>query len=72
MVLLSNDNSINIRNNHILKCLEKKKNNFNVFVIPLTTPLKETYVIDDIFVNVLKDNIVNLTDNDINTIFHSK
>lgn len=72
MVLISNDNALNIKNNHILKCLEKKKNTFNMFVIPLTTPLKETYVIDDISVNVLKDNIVNLTDNDIKTIFHSK
>jgi len=36
MVLLSSENTINIKNNHMLKCLEKKKNSFNVFVIPAT------------------------------------
>ena len=42
MVLLSNDNSLNIKNYHMLKCLEKKKTNFNVVVVPLSNnDLKE-------------------------------
>jgi hypothetical protein len=42
MVLLSNDNSLNIKNYHMLKCLEKKKTNFNVVVLPLSNnDLKE-------------------------------
>jgi len=36
MVLLSNDNSLTIKNYHMLKCLVKKKTNFNVIVLPLS------------------------------------
>ena len=50
MVLLSNDNSLNIKNYHMLKCLEKKKINFNVVVLPLSkNDLKEQ---DDILYNI--------------------
>jgi hypothetical protein len=43
MVLLSNDNHMIIRKNHLLKCLEQKKNSFKIFV----EELKETYHCDD-------------------------
>ena len=50
MVLLSNDNPLNIKNYHMLKCLEKKKTNFNVVVLPLSkNDLKEQ---DDILYNI--------------------
>ena len=35
MVLLCNDNPSNIKKNSMLQCLNKKKQNFNIFVIPL-------------------------------------
>jgi len=35
MVLLCSENNFNIQKNHILKCLNKKKENFNIFIIPL-------------------------------------
>jgi hypothetical protein len=42
MVLLSNDNPLNIKNYHMLKCFEKKKTNFNVVILPLSkNDLKE-------------------------------
>jgi len=43
MVLLSNDNHMIIRKNHLLKSLEQKKNSFKIFV----EELKETYHCDD-------------------------
>jgi hypothetical protein len=62
MVLLSSENSFNINKNHILKCLEKKRNTFKIFV----EPLKETYVIEKApDMNIQFDN---LTDKDIETI----
>ena len=46
MVLLCSENNFNIQKNHILKCLNKKKENFNIFIIPLEKSLKEenTYI----------------------------
>ena len=35
MVLLCNDNPLNIKKYHMLQCLNKKKENFNIFVVPL-------------------------------------
>jgi len=62
MVLLSSENSLNINKNHILKCLEKKRNTFKIFV----EPLKEPYVIEKApDMNIQFDN---LTDKDIETI----
>jgi len=62
MVLLCNENSLNINKNHILKCLQKKKENFKIFV----EPLKEAYVIEKApSMNIQFDN---LTDKDIETI----
>jgi len=63
MVLLCNGNSLNINKNHILKCLEKKKENFKIFV----EPLRETYVIEK--APNMNIQFENLTDKDIETIF---
>jgi len=39
MVLLSNNNQLDIKKYHILQCLEKKRESFNVIVIPLNKTL---------------------------------
>ena len=62
MVLLCNDNPLNIKNNHILKCLEKKRGNFKIFV----EPLKEPYIIEK--APSMNIQFENLTDKDIETI----
>ena len=62
MVLLCNDNALNINKNHILKCLEKKRNTFKIFV----EPLKEPYVIEK--ADTMNIQLDNLTDKDIETI----
>ena len=49
-MVLCNKNQLNIKNHHMLKCLEKKKGSFNVYVVPLTKPL-------DIIDQYDKDNI---------------
>ena len=72
MVLLCNANHINIKNNHMLKCIEKKKNSFNIFVMPLKNILEETHIIDNNKnTNILIDNLSIHKENDINTIFQS-
>ena len=38
-MVLCNKNELNVKNHHMLKCLEKKKNLFNVYVVPLTKPI---------------------------------
>ena len=62
-MVLCNKNQLNIRNHHMLKCLEKKKNSFNVHIVPLTKPV-------DIIDQYDKDNI-DIVDND-NTVINSK
>jgi hypothetical protein len=42
MVLLSNNNQLNIKQYHILQCLQKKKESFNIFMVPLNKTLEET------------------------------
>jgi hypothetical protein len=42
MVLLSNNNPLNIKQYHMLQCLQKKKESFNIFVLPLNKTLDET------------------------------
>jgi uncharacterized Fe-S cluster protein YjdI len=37
-MVLCNVNSLNIKEHHMLKCLEKKKKVFNVHIVPLTKP----------------------------------
>jgi hypothetical protein len=39
-MVLCNANQLNIKNHHMLKCLERKKNSFNIIVIPLTEPIE--------------------------------
>jgi hypothetical protein len=63
MVLLSNDNPINIKKNHMLKCLEKKKQNFDIMIIPM----KEKIIIEESNKNINLD-FSNLTDKDIKDI----
>jgi len=70
MVLLSGGNHINIKKNHMLQCIERKKNSFQVFVIPLTKEEKEIYIINDT-TNVFNDTIDTLTEKDMSMIFQS-
>ena len=69
MVLLSHDNPVNIKNNSLLKCLEKKKNSFNVFVIPLKEKSNDIYTIND--TKPVANLMENLTDKDIAILFDS-
>jgi hypothetical protein len=62
MVLLCNDNPINIKNVHILKCLNKKRDNFKVKVVPLEESLKE----ENIFIN--QNLNINYDDKEMKTI----
>lgn len=39
-MVLCDKNQLNIKNHHMLKCLERKKNSFNVIVIPLTETIR--------------------------------
>jgi hypothetical protein len=55
MVLLCNENPINIKNNHMLKCLNKKKENFNIFIVPLEETLKEQNKDEFINLNITFD-----------------
>jgi len=72
MVLLCRENHINIKNNHMLKCIEKKKNSFNIFVMPLKNILEETHIIDNNKnTNIIIGDIPDLKEIDINMIFQS-
>ena len=62
-MVLCNTNQLNIKDHHMLKCLEKKKGLFNVYIVPLTKPL-------DIIDQYDKDNI-DIIDNG-NIIINSK
>ncbi len=66
MVLLCSENNINIKKNHMLKCLEKKKQSFEVFT--LAKPLKEEHLLEEC--NTI--NIVDLTDKDVKVLFETK
>ena len=58
-MVLCNNNSLNIKNHHMLKCLEKKKDSFNVYVVPLTKPIDRIDQYDkDNIVIVNNDNII--------------
>jgi len=67
MVLLCSENHINIKKNHLLKCLEQKKSSFKIFIEPLAEKNK---------INVHNDNNINLeytnltiSDSDIDKMF---
>ena len=66
MVLLCNNNQFNIKKNHILKCLEKKKESFNIFVVPLNKTIDKN---DTNNINLIEYKNVNISDADINSIF---
>jgi hypothetical protein len=56
----------------MLKCIEKKKNSFNIFVMPLKNILEETHIIDNNKnTNIIIGDIPDLKENDINMIFQS-
>ena len=38
-MVLCNNNSLKLKDHHMLKCLEKKKNSFDVCIVPLTKPI---------------------------------
>jgi len=58
-MVLCNINQLNIKNHHMLKCLEKKKDSFNVYVIPLTKPIDRIDQYDKVnIVIVNNDNII--------------
>ena len=64
MVLLSSDNQLNIKKYHILQCLEKKRESFNVIVIPLDKTLDKTLDKND-------NKNLNISDKDIESILSS-
>lgn len=68
MVLLSNDNHMIIKKNHMLKCLEKKRNSFKIFVEPLKEQLKEEETVKS---NNIDLNCENLKDDEIKKILQS-
>ena len=47
MVLLSNDNPIDIKRYHILQCLNKKRDNFKIEIVPLEETLKKQNITFD-------------------------
>jgi hypothetical protein len=56
----------------MLKCIEKKKNSFNIFVMPLKNILEETHIIDNNKnTNIIIGDIPDLKEIDINMIFQS-
>lgn len=68
MVLLSNDNHMIIKKNHMLKCLEKKKNSFKIFVETLKEQLKEEETVKS---NNIDFKCENLKDDEIKKILQS-
>jgi hypothetical protein len=56
----------------MLKCIEKKKNSFNIFVMPLKNILEETHIIDNNKnKNIIISDLSDIKEYDINTIFQS-
>ena len=64
-MVLCNINQLNIKSHHMLKCLEKKKDSFNIYVLPLTKPVNRIDQYD-------KDNIDIDIENNKNIIINSK
>ena len=58
-MVLCNKNQINIKNHHMLKCLEKKKNAFDVYIVPLTKPIDRIDQYDKDNIDIVgNDNII--------------
>jgi hypothetical protein len=68
MVLLSSDNQLNIKKYHILQSLEKKKESFNIFVVPLNKTLDKN---DNNDINLMEYKNVNISYEDIKNILKS-
>ena len=68
MVLLSSNNQLDIKKYHILQCLQKKKESFNIFVVPLNKTLDKN---DTNNLNLIDYKNVNISDKDIDSIFGS-
>ena len=68
MVLLSSNNQLDIKKYHILQCLQKKKESFNIFVVPLNKTLDKN---DTNNLNLIDCKNVNISDKDIDSIFGS-
>jgi hypothetical protein len=66
MVLLCNDNPSNIKKNSMLQCLNKKKQNFNIFVIPLKE--EEKLISNNIDLNIDLTS-QNISDEEIKKLF---
>jgi hypothetical protein len=60
-MVLCNKNSLNVKEHHMLKCLEKKKNSFDVYIVPLTKPVHriDQYDKDTITIEENKDITIN-------------
>jgi hypothetical protein len=63
-MVLINMNTLNVKEHRMLKCLERKKDSFNVIVIPLSKPVDRIDQYD-------KDNI-EYTDDKEQTVIESK
>ena len=57
-MVLCNNNSLNIKSHHMLKCLEKKKNSFNVYIVPLTKPIERIDQYDKDNIDIVDTNII--------------
>jgi hypothetical protein len=68
MVLLSSNNQLDIKKYHILQCLQKKKESFKIFVVPLNKTLDKNDTDDKPQVEFKNENI---SYEDINSIFGS-
>jgi len=68
MVLLCNDNPLNIKQYHLLQCLNKKKENFNIFVIPLK---EEEKLIENNTDGNINFTTQNISDKEINAMFQA-
>jgi hypothetical protein len=71
MVLLCNDNPLDIKKNHMLKCLNKKKENFNIFIVPLDESLKKTLKEENTIIDQNIDINLNLNNKEIENIIKS-
>jgi hypothetical protein len=54
-MVLTNKNELNIKNHHMLKCLERKKDLFNVYVVPLTKPIDRIDQYDKGIIDIVGD-----------------
>jgi len=68
MVLLCNDNPLNIKQYHLLQCLNRKKENFNIFVIPLKESEK---LIENNTDGNINFTTLNISDKEIDAMFQA-